>query len=84
MDSIEKKLLNLIEKDYNLKDVEQLTMDLDLKEDLGLDSLSLTELVLAVEDEFNIEIDYTLLAQSSTIRTLYDVIAGAYNPNELY
>lgn len=84
MDSIEKKLLNLIDKDYNLKDVEQLNMDLDLKEDLGLDSLSLTELVLAVEDEFNIVIEYTSLAQSSTIRTLHDVIADAYNPNELY
>ena len=32
-------------------------LDLTLKDDLGLDSLSFTELVVACEDEFGIEID---------------------------
>lgn len=84
MNSIETKLLELIDKDYNFNNVENLNMDLDLKEDLGLDSLSLTELVLSVEDEFNIAIDYTSIAQESTIKTLHDIIVDLYHPNELY
>ena len=84
MQSVQDQFIEIVTKHFNKKKLKEIHLDLAFRKDLGLDSLSLTELVLAVEDEFNIEIDYTLLAQSSTIRTLYDVIAGAYNPNELY
>ena len=48
-------------------DESKITMDAKLEEDLEIDSLGIVEVVMAFEDEFNIEIDDEELADVSTV-----------------
>lgn len=53
---IEQKLLGLLHKDGHLEDTSSLKPEASLKEDLCMDSLDTVEFIMAVEEEFNIEI----------------------------
>ena len=53
-------------------DPSEVTMSTSFKDDLDADSLSLFELVMAFEDEFNIEIDDE---QSENIDTVGNVVS---------
>ena len=55
MNDIQQRLFAIISKFYSQNI--PVSLDLKLKDDLKLDSLSFTELVVACEDEFGIEID---------------------------
>ena len=55
MNDNQQRLFAIISKFYSPKT--PVSLDLTLKDDLKLDSLSFTELVVACEDEFGIEID---------------------------
>lgn len=56
--NIESKVIELLKKYVGKKcNVETIHLHSRFKEDLYLDSLSLTEFVIACEDEFKIEID---------------------------
>jgi len=56
--NIENKVIEISKKFAGRKaNLENVTIHSKFKEDLFLDSLSLTEFVIACEDEFNIEID---------------------------
>lgn len=81
MDQIAQRLVNIVEKDFDFKNKTTISLDVDLKNDLGLDSLSLTELVIACEDEFGIEIDLdeTHINKSATLRNLYEEINRLVN-----
>ena len=48
-------------------DSEKVTMDAKLEEDLEIDSLGIVEVVMAFEDEFEIEIDYEELTDVGTV-----------------
>ena len=48
-------------------DSEKITMDAKLEEDLEIDSLGIVEVVMAFEDEFEIEIDDEELSDVSTV-----------------
>ena len=48
-------------------DESKVTMDAKLEEDLEIDSLGIVEVVMAFEDEFDIEIDDEELADVSTV-----------------
>ena len=48
-------------------DEAKVTMDAKLEEDLEIDSLGIVEVVMAFEDEFDIEIDDEELADVSTV-----------------
>jgi acyl carrier protein len=58
-------------------------LDLTLKDDLKLDSLSFTELVVACEDEFGIEIDMDHLdtQTAKSVRDLYNIIVNLVSSN---
>lgn len=53
-------------------EVENLTNETSFKEDLGADSLDLMEMVMALEDEYSVEIPTEDLEQ---IETIGDVVA---------
>ncbi len=53
-------------------EVEKLTSETSFKEDLGADSLDLMEMVMALEDEYSVEIPTEDLEQ---IETIGDVVA---------
>ena len=48
-------------------DESKVTMEANLEEDLEIDSLGIVEVVMAFEDEFEIEIDDDELADVSTV-----------------
>jgi acyl carrier protein len=74
MTNIEQRLLQIVnvykESDTNVH------LDISLYEDLRLDSLSLTEMIVACEDEFKIEIDmdHPDTKNAKTVRDLYNGI----------
>jgi acyl carrier protein len=73
MDNIAEKLIALTE---HYSGVSNVTLTMHLKTDLELDSLSLTELVVACEDEFGIEIDmdHPSVRLAATLKDFYDGI----------
>ena len=60
------KVKGLIVEDLGI-DESKVTMDAKLEEDLEIDSLGIVEVVMAFEDEFDIEIDDEELADVSTV-----------------
>ena len=73
MNDIQQRLFAIISKFYNPKT--PVSLDLTLKDDLKLDSLSFTELVVACEDEFGIEIDMDH-PDTQAARTVGDLYSG--------
>ncbi len=49
------KIIQIIASQFNI-DPDEITMDTSFKDDLNADSLDLVELVMALEDEFDLEI----------------------------
>ena len=56
----------IIREQLNLNNVE-ITEETSFKDDLGADSLDLYEMVMALEDEYGIEIDTDELTDLSTV-----------------
>lgn len=73
MNDNQQRLFAIISKFYNPKT--PVSLDLTLKDDLKLDSLSFTELVVACEDEFGIEIDMDH-PDTQAARTVGDLYSG--------
>lgn len=69
-----KKKVNDILKEKSF--CEQITPNLKLGEDLGLDSLNMVELMVELEDKFNIEIDESDLNPSAlqTVSQIYALV----------
>ena len=60
------KVKTLFEEELGI-DSEKINMDAKLEEDLEIDSLGIVEVVMAFEDEFEIEIDDEELADVKTV-----------------
>lgn len=70
MNNIETQVIDITKK-YVKKDKE-VSLQSYIKDDLKLDSLSLTEIVVACEDHFQIEIDLDIIDPKS-IKKLFDL-----------
>ena len=60
------KVKSLFEEELGI-DSEKITMEAKLEEDLEIDSLGIVEVVMAFEDEFEIEIDDEELTDVGTV-----------------
>lgn len=60
------RMRELISEQLNC-DAEMITPDTSFKDDLGADSLDLFELVMALEDEYNVEFPAEELAELNTV-----------------
>jgi len=47
---------SIISEQLGITDLERITLETNLEEDLGADSLDAVEIIMAVEDEFDVEI----------------------------
>ncbi len=65
------RVFEIIEEQLHLTGME-LTEDLNLKDDLGADSIDLVELMMAFEDEYGISADYEEMDKK--VRTVGDII----------
>lgn len=57
-------------------DADQVTREASFADDLDADSLDLTELVMALEEEFDVEVDEEELDGITTVGQAFDLIAG--------
>lgn len=55
---------------------DKITPDASLRDDLHADSLASVEIIMALEDEFGIEIDEQLARSLTTVRELIEAIEG--------
>ena len=69
-----REMINSILAEKKFSDV--ITPDMSLSEDLGFDSLSLVELIVDLEDRFDIEIDESDLdpAHIKTVGQIYSLV----------
>ena len=67
------KIVSIIRTQLNIDDVE-ITEETSFKDDLGVDSLDLLELVMAFEEEYNIELNPEELEGISTVGDIMEFI----------
>ena len=66
------KVKKILEKQLRLKEGVEVTLDSRIKEDLGADSLDVLQLLMAIEDEYGVDVPDEKLAEFSTVG---DVVA---------
>lgn len=71
--AIADKVKNIIADQLGV-DVEEVTQDASFTDDLGADSLDIVELVMAFEEEFDIEIPDDDAEQIATVKNAVDYI----------
>lgn len=67
------KIIDIIREQLNIDDIE-ITEDTSFKDDLGVDSLDLLELVMAFEEEYSIELDPEELEGIQTVGDIMEFI----------
>ncbi len=55
-------------------DIDSITMDTDIQDDLGADSLDVVEMLMSIEDEFEIEIPDEKIESLKTVGQVVDYI----------
>lgn len=73
MDEVEIKVKKIISKQLDVA-VTDIRNDMKFVEDLGGDSLDTVEMLLAVEDEFNLNIDEEVAETIETVQMVIDYI----------
>jgi acyl carrier protein len=73
MSTIEERVKNIVVEQLGVKD-EEVTFDQSFVDDLGADSLDTVELVMALEEEFEMEIPDEKAEQIATIQDAIDYI----------
>lgn len=58
-------------------DAEEVTLEADLGEDLGADSLDAVELIMALEDEFDLKISDDAAQNFKTVKQIVEFIESA-------
>jgi len=74
------KLQNIVGKQLGI-DPEKVKPDSDFSKQLGADSLDVVELVMSIEDEFDIEIEDEIASQIATVQDALDYIETHMNKN---
>ncbi len=67
------KVKAIVVDQLNISDPDMITMDTTL-EDLGADSLDMVEVIMAIEDEFDVQIKDEDLESLKTVANLIDYI----------
>lgn len=78
----EEKIIEIAASISN-KSINSITLNSSFQNDLRLDSLSLVELIIACEEEFQIEIDldHPATLQANTLKDLYEAVILLTNSN---
>lgn len=66
------RVIDIIREQLNIDD--EITEDTSFKDDLGVDSLDLLELVMAFEEEYNIELNPDELENIQTVGDIMDTL----------
>lgn len=71
MDNIFERVRSVIVEQLGIEDIETVTLETTFIDDLGADSLDVVELIMALEEEFDIEIPET---EAENITSIGDVV----------
>jgi len=77
MTSIEKKIKKIISKTLDIK-IDKISNSSSFLNDLGADSLDIVELIMALEDAFDIEISDENAEKISTVQKAIDYVYNKY------
>ena len=72
------RLRSIVSKQLGI-DLGKVKSESDFGKELGADSLDVVELVMAIEDEFEIEIEDKAASQIATVQDALDYIEGRWN-----
>ena len=72
------KLQSIIAEVLNVEP-EEITMDTTFVEDLGADSLDIFQIIMGIEEEFDIEIPAETAEQVTTVEDAVEMIKNAVN-----
>lgn len=75
---LEDKIKDIIEDKLGINR-DEITMDADLRKDLSADSLDISELIMALENEYSVSIPET---EMINIKTVGDVVEYLYQKTE--
>ncbi|MFW6319002.1 MAG: acyl carrier protein [Bacillota bacterium] len=67
------KIKGIIADELGIEE-DSIELDSDLTDDLGADSLDAVELIMAIEEEFDIEIDDTAAQKIKTVQDIVDYL----------
>ncbi|MFW6318810.1 MAG: acyl carrier protein [Bacillota bacterium] len=67
------KIRGIIADELGIEE-DSIELDSDLTDDLGADSLDAVELIMAIEEEFDIEIDDTAAQKIKTVQDIVDYL----------
>lgn len=73
---VESKIIEIIKKELNVDDFE---LDQDLVEDFEIDSISLLDFFMTIEDEFDIEFDDEELESLKTANDIIELVESKLN-----
>ena len=68
------KIAEIIEEQLGTVSKDEITEETSFKDDLGADSLDLFELVMALEEEYDVEIDSSDLEKITTVGAVMDYL----------
>ncbi|MBR5228059.1 MAG: acyl carrier protein [Clostridia bacterium] len=74
MEEIFEKVKEVIIDQLGIEDEDKVTMDTTFIDDLGADSLDVVELIIALEEEFGIEIPETEAEKVVTVKDVVEYI----------
>ncbi|SHI04715.1 acyl carrier protein [Sporanaerobacter acetigenes] len=67
------KLKKIISEQFDIN-ANNITMDSSFQDDLNADSLDVVELIMAIEDEFDLEVEDESVEKISTVRDVVEYI----------
>ncbi len=68
----------IVEYQLEITDLSLISRKTNLREDLKVDSLDAAEIILAIEDELNVEIPDDLMMNAKTIGEIMDYLEANY------
>lgn len=70
------KIRDIIAEQFSIQDRETITLDTDFVNDLGADSLDIVEFIMAIEEEFDIDVPDDDVKDVKTVKDIVDYIAS--------
>ena len=72
------KIRDMVSTQFNL-DKEEIIMETDFRKDLGADSIDLVELIMSIEEEFDLEVEDEEIENINTVKDAVDYINEILN-----
>ena len=72
------KIRDMVSTQFSL-DKEEITMETDFRKDLGADSIDLVELIMSLEEEFDLEVEDEEVENINTVEDAVEYINNILN-----